>query len=89
MSEPRWLKGVRGGQRERIPEPTKKRLECPVCGGRAVSRDVSAEDGYYVEWCYGGVLTLTLPFVEKDRESVIEFITNEFDCPYWDAGWEK
>ena len=90
MSEPRWMKGLRGEQRERIPEPKKKRLKCPVCGGRTVNRDVSAEGGYYVEWCSGGVLTLTLPFaVDERRESDIEFITNEFKCPYWDAGWER
>lgn len=90
MSEPRWMKGLRGGPRERIPEPKKKRLECPVCGGRTVNRDVSPADGYYVEWCYGGVLTLTLPFpTDVSREGALEFITNEFECPYWDAGWEN
>jgi hypothetical protein len=80
MSEPRWLKGVRGGTRERIPEPKKKRLVCPVCGGYTVSRDVSSEDGYYVEWCLGGVIKVT----GDEANEVVEF-----DCPYWNAGWER
>jgi hypothetical protein len=79
MSEPRWLKGVRGGQREKIPEPKKKGLECPVCGGHTVNRDMSSEDGYYVEWCYGG------HFVVDEETGEAE----TFECPYWNAGWER
>lgn len=62
------------------PEPKKRRVECPVCGGRTVSGDVSPEDGYYVEWCYGGVVKVT---DEETGELV------EFECPYWDAGFEN
>jgi len=45
-----------------------------------VSGDVSPEDGYYVEWCYGGVVKVT---DEETGELV------EFECPYWDAGFEN
>ena len=80
MSESRFLRGLRGGQRERVPRPAKTGLECPVCGGRTVNRDVSPADSYYVEYCYGGVIKM---FDEEAKEVV------EFECPYYDAGWEK
>lgn len=42
MSESKWMKG---GQREKTPEPKKKGLECPICEGYTVNRDVSPDDG--------------------------------------------
>ena len=80
MSESRWRRGLRDEPRGRIPEPKKKGLECPVCGGKTVNRDVSPMDGWFVEWCCGGVVR------ERDKETG-EVV--EFECPYWDAGWEK
>jgi hypothetical protein len=79
MSESKWMKGLRGGTRERIPEPKKKGLECPVCDGKTVYRDVSPAGGYYVEWCYGGFIKV----VDEETNMVVEF-----ECPYWDAGFE-
>jgi len=80
MSEPRWVKGMRGEPRVRIPEPKKKGLECPVCGCRTVNRDVSPADGYYVEWCSSGVLR----FRDEETDEV-----EEFDCPYFDGGFDE
>jgi hypothetical protein len=68
------LKGVP----KRVPEPKKRGLLCPVCGCHTVNRDVG-EDGYYVEWCSGGVIK-----VQDETGETVEFV-----CPYWDAGWEK
>jgi hypothetical protein len=59
-------------------------LECPVCGGHTVQRDVSLEDGYYVEWCQDG--TIRERRVNDKGEETDEF--EEFECPYFDAGFE-
>jgi hypothetical protein len=70
---------LREGVPKGVPEPKKKGLECPVCGGKTVCRDVG-EDGYYVEWCSGGVLK----WLDEETGEI-----EEFECPYWDAGWER
>lgn len=53
-------------------------LECPLCGCRTLNRDTApVADGWYVEWCVGGVLRL-----------VVDGEEYEFECPYAWAGFK-
>ncbi len=51
-------------------------LRCPVCGLNSIVREVSAADGYYVEFCQGVVSA-----AKKNGESV------KAPCNYWGSGW--
>jgi len=62
----------------KIPKASETGLKCPLCGGHTLCRDVSLEDGWYVEVCLGGKLRF------EDGEEVYEF-----SCPYWWAGFQK
>jgi hypothetical protein len=53
---------------------TQTGLKCPRCGLNTIVRDVSPEDGYFVEFCQGG-------FVFKDAEG-----HTKVPCGYWGSG---
>lgn len=55
---------------------TEKGIKCPICGLDAVIREVSSEDGYYVEFCQGSVTGNA----QKGNES-------KEPCKYWNSGW--
>lgn len=81
MSESRLTRGLR--QKTEEPKPTKKGLKCPVCGGNTVMRDVCPEDRWYVEFCYGGKIVIE----DEEKDEQDKFVV--FECPYYDAGWER
>lgn len=57
------------------------RLVCPLCGCGTLNRDTApAADGWYIEWCSGGVI---------HYRDVDEGIDYEFECPYAEAGFKE
>jgi hypothetical protein len=80
MAEGRLIEEIRGRPRVKKYKPTKKGIECPVCGGHTVERDI-APDWYYVEVCISGKLIL----VDDTGEMKDEWLS----CPYWNTGWEE
>lgn len=50
--------------------------KCPVCGMKTIVKDISPSDGYYVEYCKGGILSITL-----------DGKTTKVNCTHWGAGW--
>ncbi len=85
MSEPRWIRGRRGRPKMGMPEPSKKGLKCPACGARTVNRDISEEDGWFVEFCVGGEVKIVS---RTDSYLDGKVITKVVPCEYWGVGFE-
>jgi hypothetical protein len=62
---------------------TQHGIRCPACGKSTVQRDISEQDGYYVEFCSGGTVQVTHKTPEEKEVTVTE------DCEYWSTGWIK
>lgn len=85
------------GRREKpipIPVSVETGLECPICGGKTVSKDVSQEDGWSVYFCMGGTLKVRnfeeqpLVFKSSMGDEYTPVMIN-FSCPFWYARFER
>ncbi len=67
-------------------KPSITGINCPACHGRTVSRDVSSDDGWYVEYCIGGVILISQ---RDEHRQIIEGKFIRVPCEYWGAGFGK
>lgn len=86
MSEDGTFKRYRSRHEHMVREPDLTGLRCPACRGSTVERDVSSDDGYYVEFCSGGTVTVSA----KDfNGKIIEGKFIQVSCEYWGTGFVR
>ena len=87
MSELRYRRELGGHSKVAVPKPTRTGLFCPSCKGHTVNRDISSEDRWYVEYCVGGTVRVSVKVFDREGKR-LQDKWEDVPCEYWGCGFE-
>ena len=82
------MKDLRGHSKVVVPKPTRTGLHCPCCKANTVNRDVSLEDSWYVEYCVGGTVKVSVKVFNREGKRLPDKL-EDVPCEYWGCGFEQ